>query len=156
RGGRDGERYVVRICVLVGIGPVPEVTRVVIVQQIVMTGLAVRTNRPVQRTQVTQDRADAGLRRIGAVAVATAAVNSDGWAIVAVAAVAVLRPPVISPSYRIRIFDFIDRTAKRCNATIGVIWVRRDEVAILILKPEGIAKKEHDRIEAGPAHGWLM
>src|SRR5262249_55131302 len=133
------------------VAPISEVARVVIVQQIIVTGLTVRIDRRVQGTEVTPDRADAGLRCIGAVAVGPAAVNADRLAIVSEPAVTVLGPPIIRSSNRIWIFDLIHRAARPYH-----LVMRRNQVAVLVLEPDRVAEKQEDRVQTSPTHYWLM
>ena len=63
------------ILVDVGILAVAEVARVVIVQQVVVAGFAMRID--AEGLQIADDRADAGLRGIGAIAIRSAAVNRE-------------------------------------------------------------------------------
>ena len=95
-----------------------------------MAGLAARIDRARQRLQVVQDRLDAGLRRIGAIAVGAAAGDRLGRvgrriAGVIAVAVAVLGVPVVGAGRRIRILDLIapcpasgvaGETPARCSA----------------------------------------
>src|SRR5205823_11914776 len=125
-----GEGVVVRIVVRVGIGPVTEVARVVIVQEVVVTGIAVWVDWRIQRTEIRDERANTWLRGIRAVTVASAAVDTHGRAVVAEPAVAVLDPPIVGARYRIRIFNLVNRTT--CPYRLVM---RRNPVAVFVLEP---------------------
>ena len=66
---RNGERGVVRVRVRVGITSIAEITRVVIIQQVVVIRIAVRLDRRSERGEICNDGTDTRLRRIRAVAV---------------------------------------------------------------------------------------
>ena len=106
-----------------------------------------------QRLEIVHDRRDAGLRRIGAIGVRSAAGRSrtEGTA-----AVTIFRIPVVGARGRIRIFDFIHHAGigrARCDHDV----VRRSGgVAVAIAEPDGVAVAQHDVIRAGAAiHGLV-
>src|SRR5579863_8102577 len=81
---------VVGIDVGVRISAVAEVTRVVVVEQVVVAGIAIGIDLRRQRLEIIHDRGHAGLGHIGAVRIASAAVDPGGCAVVSETAVAVL------------------------------------------------------------------
>src|SRR5271166_3050455 len=75
---RDRENGVARIRVGIGVAAVAEVARIVVVEKIVMPFLAVGIDLTLERIEVIQHGPDAGLARVGAIAVGSAAVISVG------------------------------------------------------------------------------
>src|SRR5467141_32992 len=73
--GWNGERCVVNKAVGVGIGTVAKIPGIVVVQQVVVAFLAVWVDWPRERPQVFADLSYARLIRVGAVAIASTAVN---------------------------------------------------------------------------------
>src|SRR5271167_368679 len=78
RGSGNRERSVIRIMIRIRIGSVAEVSGVVIVQQVVVSWIAIGLDRWLQGTQILKYRTDAGLCGIRTVAVGTAAINPGG------------------------------------------------------------------------------
>src|SRR5260370_5522005 len=150
--GRNGERRVIRVRVGVSIAAIAEVARIIVVQKVGVAWVVIGFDWPGQGAQMVQDRRHTGLRTVGAIGVAAAAIDSGRCAVVAEASVAVLDPPVICARDRIGIFDFVHRATGK-----GHLIVRRNGgIAVGIAEPDGVAKTEDDAVETGAAHGWLV
>src|SRR6202020_1390553 len=114
---------------------------------------AMRIDGARQRLKILDHGGDTGLRRIGAVAVRTAAVGSRSER---AAAVAVLAIPVVGALGWIGIFHFIDHTGVgAARRDLGVVR-RRQRMAGAVADPYGIAVTQHDVIGAGAAIDGLM
>src|SRR5580704_3621783 len=94
RGGRDREDGVGGVGVQERVFAATEVARVVVVQQVVVAGLAARIHWFRERREVFQNRGDAGLHGVSAIAVRAAAVT-------------IFAVPVIGAGCGVGIFDFI-------------------------------------------------
>src|SRR5467141_2310861 len=152
---RPGNRKwsVIHKVVGVGVGAVAKISGIVIVQQVVVAFLAVRVDWPRERPKVFADLSYARLIRVGAVAVASAAVNGGAETS---ATVSVLSPPVVGAGDRVGVLNFVDGTGVR-RATPDEFVVRRlGRRAFGIAKPDGVAKAQHDAVGARAAHNRLV
>src|SRR5712664_3203655 len=104
--GWNGERRVVNKAVGVSVGTVAKISGIVVVQQIVVAFLAVRADGASQRAEVIPNGPNARLRRVGAVAVTSAAVNGGSESS---SAVSVLSPPVVGARDRVGVLNFVHR-----------------------------------------------
>src|SRR5580765_1678061 len=118
---RNGERGVEDVVVGIGVGAIAKVARVVIIEQIVVAGIAVGIDRALERSEIVAQRAGAGRIQVGAVTVRAAACDRLAEA---TAAIAVFRVPVVGAGLRVWIFDFI-HGAFVGSALIDDLVVRR-------------------------------
>src|SRR5271154_6007152 len=100
----------------------------------------------MERLEVRNDRPDAGLSRVRAIAVGAAA---GRWFVFGTSAVAVFCVPVIGAGGRVRILDFTHHSLVRrsyCNLDT-VRWHERRR-AVGIVEVDGVALTEHDVVGA--------
>ena len=123
------------------------VAGVVVVQQVVVARFA--AGRDSEAADESQDRSDAGLSGVGAIAVGAAAEEVTPGLVGT--AIAVLRVPVVAAQgdrgrIGIRVLDLAERSL-RIALRIG--W--GDRVPAFILEVERIAVAQHDVVGAGAA-----
>ena len=121
--GRNGEDGVVGAGVGVGVVAVAEEARIVVVEQVVVAGIAIGLHGMRKRLQVIHDGGNTWLRHVCAVGVGAAAV---GWRAVGAAAVAVFGVPVVGADGGIGIFDFVHDAGVR-GALANFDVVRRHQ-----------------------------
>lgn len=92
--------------------------RIVIVEQIVVAGLAVRVDRPFERFKVIHDGRYAWLARIRTVAIRATRV-------------AILRVEVIGASLRIRVFNFVRRRHGRVARAVAGACAMVEKIGVL-------------------------
>ena len=165
RGGWNRKRSVGGVLVDVGILAIAEPARVVIVEQVVVTGLATRVDP--KSGKVAHDRPYSGLRDIRAIAIGAAAIDRGNrirrWITGVVAlAVAVFSVPVVGPGSGVGVFDFIHRSCVGIGrSVIGlgeylfvVRWYFGSSGAVA--EPDHIGVTEHDVVGASAAVDGLM
>src|ERR1700694_1543942 len=152
---RPGNRKwsVIHKVIDVGVRAITEIARIVVVQQIVVAFLAVRVDWPRERPQVLADLSYARLGRVGAVAVASATVNSGAKT---AATVSVLNPPVVGARDEVGVLNFVHGAGVRRAAPDEFVVRRPGWFAIGVAKPNGIAKTQHDAVGARAAHNRLV
>src|SRR5580693_4073137 len=153
RGGRNREDGVGGVGIQERVFAATEVAGVVVVQQVVVAGLAARIHWFRERREVFQNRGDAGLRGVSAIAVRAAAVRRRAER---AAAVTIFAVPVIGAGCGVGIFDFI-YYAGICAAFLYQHVVRWYlGIASAVGKVDGIAVTEHDVIGTGAAADGLV
>ncbi len=161
RRRRNGERRIGRVVVDEGVLAVAEVTRIVVVQQVIVARLAMRIDRPRQAGEIIDDRPHAGLTRIRAVGVGAAAVDGRVgiWrriAGVVTGSVAVFRVPVVGAARRIGILDLVDDAGvRRALEHLGAVR-RHGRLTVRVAEPDHVAVAEHDVVRARAAVDGLV
>src|SRR6185437_9140028 len=151
---RNRERCVVNEGVGGSVCAIAEVTGIVIVQQVVVAGFAIRIDFARKRLEEAHDRTDAVLRGIRAVGIGAAARYRRAES---TCAVAIFGVPVISGGGRVWIFDFIDGACIGSTGEDYLIFRRRRGIASAIAVPDGFARAHHDVIRTGAAvHGLMI
>src|SRR6266478_8472294 len=152
---RPGNRKwsVIHKVIGVSVRAITEIAGIVVVQQVVVAFLAVWVDWPRERPQVFADLSYARLLRVGAVAIASTAVNGGAETS---PTVSILSPPVVGARDRVGVLNFVHRAGVR-RATPDELVVRRlGRCATGIAKPDGIAKTQHDAVGARAAHHRLV
>src|SRR5215472_9780412 len=108
----DGERRVARIRVRISVATVPKVPGIVVVQQVVVTLIAVRLDRLRQRSQVFEHRPNTRLVRTRTIAVPPTALHSHRTAEVSESSVAILNPEIVRAGNWIWILDLVYWTSR--------------------------------------------
>ena len=153
RGRRNGEDGVVLVFVGEGIVAIAEVARVVVVQQIVVSGLAAQRNLRFQRLQILRNRRHARLSHVRTRGVGTAA---KGRRPERTPAVAIFRVPVVGFGRRIWIFDFVHNSCIRGACRNQHLMRRNCRVALAVAEPDHVAVAEHDVVGAGATVDGLV
>src|SRR5258708_2367029 len=147
------KRSVIRKVIGVGVSAIAKISRVVVVQQVVVAFLAVRVDWPRERPQVFADLSYARLLRVGAVAISSATANGGAET---AATVSILNPPVVGAGNRVGVLDFVHGAGVRRAAPDEFVVRRPGWFALGVAKPNGIAKTQHDAGGARSAQDRLV
>ena len=101
---RNREHGVVGVGVVISIGAVTKVTGIVVVEKVVVPGLAVWVDRMTQRLEEVHDSGNAWLGGVGTIGIRSAAIGRRAER---PAAISILDPIVIGARLRIGILDLV-------------------------------------------------
>src|SRR5579863_1214572 len=152
-GRRNREHGVGGVGVQEGVFAAAEVAGVVVVQQVVVTGFAVRIHWLGERREEFHNRGDSGLRGVGAVGVRAATVRRGAER---AAAVAVFGVPVVGAGRGIGIFDFINYAGVWAALLYQNVVRRYLGIACTVCKVDGVAVAQHDVVGTGATADGLM
>src|SRR4029077_11732676 len=130
---RNGEDGLVGIAnVGIRASAITVVSGIVIVEQIVVSRIAIRTDGAVERMQIAHHRTNARRSCVRAVAVSSATV---GGGAIGAAAIAIFGVPIIGASLRIGVFDFVDYSGVGAAGSDQLIVRGCGGVAVAVAEP---------------------